>query len=43
MKTRKQKYYAERKIRTKIYQNSAIPYLTKLLNQDKEEMKQMLV
>ena len=40
---RKHKFYQETKIRTKRYQKSAIPYLTKLLNNDYEEKKLMMV
>ena len=43
MKTRKQNYFEERRIRTKRYQKSTIPYLTKLLNLDMEEKKQIMV
>ena len=43
MKTRKQNYFEERRIRTKRYQKSTIPYLTKLLNLDMEDKKQMMV
>ena len=43
MKKRKQKYFEERKIRTKRYQKSTIPYLTILLNLDMEEKNQMMV
>ena len=42
MKMRKQKFYEEKNIRTKRYQKSAIPYLTKLLNTDNEEKKKMM-
>ena len=42
MKMRKQKFYEEKNIRTKRYQKSAIPYLTKLLNTDNEEKKEMM-
>ena len=43
MKMRKQKLYEEKNIRTKRYQKSAIPYLTKLLNIDNEEKKQIMM
>ena len=42
MKTRKQNYFEERRIRTKRYQKSTIPYLTKLLNQDMEEKRKKM-
>ena len=43
MKMRNQKSYEERNIRTKRYQKSTIPYLTKLLNIEDEEKKDLMV
>ena len=43
MKMRKQRIYEERYIRTKRYQKSAIPYLTKLLNIEDEGEKETMV
>ena len=43
MKMRNQKSYEERNIRTKRYQKSTIPYLTKLLNIEDEEKKNLMV
>ena len=43
MKKRKRKEYEERMAKTKRYKQSAIPYLTNLLNIEKEEQRQMLI
>ena len=43
MKKRKQKIYDEKMPRTKRYQRSAIPYLSRLLNEENEDKKCMLL
>ena len=43
MKKRNRKEYEEKMSKTKRYKKSAIPYLTNLLNAEKEEQKQILM
>ena len=42
MKRRNKRKYEEKKINTKRFASSALPYMTKLLNEDEEEKRKML-
>ena len=41
MKRRNDRKYETRKINTKRFENSALPYMTKLLNEDEERKRKM--